>query len=79
MQIFGFKTLTIKHIIYISNVEQEISNPITKKMLLQDFSKKPDIDLSLSIPEIDQQLYKKYKLSEEEIAFVESMIEPMAE
>jgi hypothetical protein len=33
---------------------------------------------SQSIPEIDQQLYKKYNLSEEEIAFIESMIKPMA-
>jgi hypothetical protein len=30
-----------------------------------------------AIPEIDQQLYKKYNLSEEEIAFIESMIKPM--
>ena len=34
-------------------------------------------DWSQSIPEIDQQLYKMYKLSEEEIAFMERMIKPM--
>lgn len=30
-----------------------------------------------SIPEIDQQLYKKYNLSEDEINFIEKMIKPM--
>ncbi|WP_281054622.1 hypothetical protein [Treponema saccharophilum] len=36
-----------------------------------------DIDWSKSIPEIDKQLYRKYGLSEEEIAFIEKMIKPM--
>jgi hypothetical protein len=30
-----------------------------------------------SIIEIDQQLYKKYKLSAEEIAFIEENVQPM--
>ena len=44
---------------------------------IQDFTKNSDIDWSKSIAEIDQQLYKKYNLSDEEIAFIESMIKPM--
>ena len=44
---------------------------------LQDFTENSDIDWSKSVAEIDQQLYKKYNLSEEEIAFIESMIKPM--
>jgi Eco57I restriction-modification methylase/Type III restriction enzyme, res subunit len=44
---------------------------------LQDFTSASDIDWSKSIPEIDQQLYKKYGLTEEEIGFIESMIKPM--
>lgn len=47
------------------------------KVPLQDFTQNSDIDWSKAIPEIDQQLYKKYDLSEEEIAFIESMIKPM--
>ena len=38
---------------------------------IQDFTDKSDIDWSKSIKEIDQQLYKKYNLSEEEINFIE--------
>ena len=45
---------------------------------LQDFTVKSDIDWSKTIVEIDQQLYKKYSLSKEEIGFIESMIKPMA-
>ena len=44
---------------------------------LQDFTSPSDIDRSVSIAEIDAQLYKKYGLSDEEIAFIEKMIKPM--
>ena len=44
---------------------------------LQDFTANSDIDWNKSIPEIDQQLYKKYNLTEEEISFIESMIKSM--
>ena len=58
-------------------VTQDNKKAVWKNIPLQDFTANSDIDWSKSIPEIDQQLYKKYKLSEEEIAFVESMIKPM--
>lgn len=44
---------------------------------LQDFTSSSDINWNLSITEIDAQLYKKYGLTEEEIAFIEKMIKPM--
>lgn len=44
---------------------------------MQDFTENSDIDWSKSVEEIDAQLYSKYNLSDEEIAFVESMIKPM--
>jgi superfamily II DNA or RNA helicase len=50
---------------------------VWSKIPLQDFTKNSDIDWSKSIPEIDQQLYAKYGLSDEEIVFIESMIKPM--
>lgn len=54
-------------------------NPIETWRLvpLQDFTTKSDIDWSQSIPEIDKQLYKKYNLSPEEIAFIESKVREM--
>ena len=44
---------------------------------LQDFSATSDIDWSKSIPEIDKQLYSKYKLSAEEIDFIEKNVRAM--
>ena len=44
---------------------------------IQNFTNQSDIDWSKSIREIDQQLYAKYNLSEDEIAFIEKMIKPM--
>ncbi|URW71693.1 Eco57I restriction-modification methylase domain-containing protein [Lactobacillus kefiranofaciens subsp. kefirgranum] len=44
---------------------------------LQDFTSKSDIDWTKSIPEIDQQLYKKYNLSDDEINFIETKVQAM--
>ena len=44
---------------------------------MQDFTKESDIDWSKTVEELDAQLYAKYGLSDEEIAFIESMIKPM--
>lgn len=44
---------------------------------MQDFTSESDIDWSKNLEEIDAQLYAKYNLSDEEIAFIESMIKPM--
>lgn len=44
---------------------------------MQDFTENSDIDWSKSEEEIDAQLYAKYNLSDDEIAFIESMIKPM--
>ncbi len=54
------------------------NNPETwAKVPLQDFTPNSDIDWTKSISEIDQQLYKKYGLSEEEIAFIEEKVQAM--
>lgn len=44
---------------------------------LQDFTDSSDIDWSKTIPEIDQQLYDKYGLSDKEIDFIESHVKEM--
>lgn len=56
---------------------QDISREKFMFVPLQDFTENSDIDWSKSVAEIDRQLYKKYNLSGEEIAFIESMIKPM--
>lgn len=44
---------------------------------LQDFTSSSDIDWSQSVAGIDQQLYAKYGLGDEEIAFIESHVKEM--
>lgn len=44
---------------------------------LQNFTNESDIDWSKSIPEINQQLYKKYGLDDDEIEFIESHVKEM--
>ena len=48
-----------------------------KNVPLQNFTNNSDIDWSQSIAQIDQQLYKKYGLSEKEIAFIEEKVREM--
>lgn len=45
---------------------------------LQDFTESSDIDWSKSIHEIDEQLYAKYGLSDNEIQFIEDKVQTMA-
>lgn len=44
---------------------------------LQDFTSSSDIDWSQSVADIDQQLYAKYGLDEDEIDFIESHVKEM--
>ena len=44
---------------------------------IQDFTGNSDIEWNKTVSEIDQQLYAKYHLTDEEIAFIEKMIKPM--
>ncbi|WP_248623911.1 Eco57I restriction-modification methylase domain-containing protein [Eremococcus coleocola] len=53
------------------------SKEVWKNVPPQDFTSNSDIDWSKSIPEIDQQLYAKYGLNEEEIQFIEENVQPM--
>ena len=45
---------------------------------LQDFTAGSDIDWGQSVAGIDRQLYRKYGLSEEEVAFIEGKVKEMA-
>lgn len=63
----------------LPKVSQHGTSKTYKFVPLQNFTAKSDIDWSKSTVEIDKQLYAKYKLTQEEIDFIESMIKPMAE
>ena len=44
----------------------------------QDFSNNSDIKWDCSVHEIDDQLYKKYKLTDNEVNFIEANVKPMS-
>ena len=58
-------------------ITQHATSRVYRYVPMQDFTAGSDIDWSKSIEEIDAQLYAKYNLSKDEIAFIESMIKPM--
>lgn len=64
-------------LLYLRKGTMQVNKGVFSYIPLQDFTDKSDIDWSKSIPEIDKQLYRKYKLDDSEIAFIESMIKPM--
>ena len=61
------KTKTFRALVWACRIEQHLPNKTYRFVPLQDFSK----------PWTDAELYAKYELTEEEIAFIESMIKPM--
>lgn len=61
----------------VLKVTQDLTPSKWKYVPLQDFTPNSDIDWSKSIPEIDQQLYAKYGLTQEEIDFIEIHVKEM--
>ena len=61
----------------VLKVTQNCASPTWRKVPLQDFTARSDIDWSKSVKEIDQQLYRKYKLSKAEIKFIETHVKEM--
>lgn len=61
----------------LSKTSHDATSKTYRFVPLQDFTTQSDIDWNKSISEIDQQLYDKYVLSEEEIAFIEGKIKEM--
>lgn len=70
-------TKFLRFLLLQSLASMNISRGNFRFVPIQDFTEGSDIDWSKSVAEIDAQLYAKYNLSDEEIAFIESMIKPM--
>lgn len=61
----------------VLKITQHNPAKVWKYVPLQDFTASSDIDWSKAIPQVDQQLYDKYGLDSEEIAFIEHKVQPM--
>lgn len=71
------KTKFARALLGVLKITQHIIPSKWKYVPLQNFTNHSDIDWSKSIPEIDQQLYKKYGLNDDEIAFIEKNVKEM--
>ena len=71
------KTKIVRFIVSTTLSAVNLSKLVFFNVPLQDFTSHSDIDWTQSIPDIDRQLYAKYNLSDDEIAFIEKMIKPM--
>lgn len=71
------RTKFFRYLLSLRVITQHISKDSFSFIPTQCFTENSDIDWSKSVEEIDKQLYKKYHLTDTEIAFIESMIKPM--
>lgn len=72
-----FKTKFTRFMHGIAKASHDASRTTYRFVPRQDFTNNSDINWCLPISEIDKQLYKKYNLNNDEIAYIESMIKPM--
>ena len=71
------RTRFLRVLVSAKKITQHATNRVYSYVPLQDFTNQSNIDWNKSIHEIDQQLYAKYNLSEDEIEFIEKMIKLM--
>lgn len=71
------KTKFARTLLGVLKITQDNSKSTWKHVPLQDFTSSSDVDWSKSVQEIDEQLYKKYGLSDDEIEFIETHVKAM--
>ena len=71
------KTKFARALLGVKKVTQHNPKATWEYVPMQDFTAASDIDWSKTISEIDTQLYAKYNLTAEEIAFIESKVKEM--
>ena len=72
------KSKFLRAMLSVLKVTQMTNKDVWKYVPLQDFTAHSDIDWSKSVAEIDQQLYRKYDLTADEIEFIETHVKEMA-
>ena len=71
------KTKFARAMLGVLKITQDNPPETWAKVPLQNFRADSDIDWTVSVAEIDAQLYKKYNLSDEEIKFIEDNVKEM--
>lgn len=71
------KTKFCRVLLSILKVTQNGKRDVWKCIPIQNFNMNSDIDWTKTVKDIDQQLYIKYGLNQEEITFIETNVKPM--
>ena len=71
------KSKFLRTMLGVLKITQDNTKAVWHYIPLQDFTVNSDIDWTQSVADIDRQLYKKYDLSPEEIAFIETHVREM--
>lgn len=71
------KTKFLRYMVSILKTSQNVTQIVYGFVPVQDFTASSDIDWNKSIEEVDEQLYVKYELTQQEIDHIEYMIKPM--
>ncbi|RSJ31434.1 Eco57I restriction-modification methylase domain-containing protein [Streptococcus gordonii] len=71
------KSKFLRTMLGILKITQDNTKAVWHYIPLQDFTVNSDIDWRQSVADIDRQLYQKYDLSPEEIAFIETHVREM--
>ncbi len=71
-----FDTNFFKILLFFGRGTMQVSRDVFRFIPLLDFSDKSEMNWNKSMEEIDAHLYAKYNFSDEELAFIESMIKP---
>lgn len=71
------KTRFVRYLVGLLKVSQNLYQIVYDYVPIQDFSDKSDIDWNTSVKKLDEQLFKKYKFTQEEIARIKEQISEM--
>ncbi|OPC06375.1 restriction endonuclease [Elizabethkingia ursingii] len=71
------ETKFLRYMVGILKTSQNVLQNVYEFVPIQDFTENSDIDWTKDVSNIDLQLYEKYKLSKEEVQFIEESIKPM--
>ena len=72
------KTKFARALLSILKITQDLNAAKFSHIPLQDFTSASDIDWSVPVSDIDRQLYEKYGLDDDEVAFIESHVKEMS-
>ena len=72
------KTRFVRFLMLMSMSGYGLSKLVMNFVPIQNFSSDSDINWGKSVREIEEQLYKKYDLNDDEITFIETNIKEMA-